>query len=482
MNTPILLNVLDIYLDDQNPRHDPIKDQPKIFNYLLNKELVKPLAKDIAEKGLSPIELLAVMQDKGGSYIVLEGNRRLCALKLLNDPDKASENSRTYFRQLVEKASYIPKQVLCIVYNNREEADDWLDRRHNGQQGGVGVKAWDAEQKNRRNLNNKKTDPNTLAQTLLDYGRDRGFLGNFEKKIVTTAARYLGNPYFRKSVGIISDRSEADVRIEVSFIDFEVFLKVFCNDLIEGERVSSRSKKSDWEDYAKTLISEGVVSINVTPPRYLSERSQYIQKELEDQNKEQTGQNSNYPNGLVASTLADNNETLSNDNVYQNNTGTGLTGKPTTHTTTHNPDVRKYIIPRDFRATINDKILRRAFQELKEIEVNKYPLAVSLVTRAFLERTYILFYEAVQGDDLSAEKKHLVVGRIVSLIEKDRSLIRGEKNALKALRSVASNQNNILSPKTLGSYAHATYYPDPLQLKREFDNISPIIQYMMKRI
>jgi len=484
MKTPVLINVLDIYLDDENPRHEPITDQPKIFKYLVDDEMVKPLAKDISKAGLSPIELPAVMQDQDGKYIALEGNRRLCASKLLNDPDKAPENSRSYFKKLVKEADQIPRKVLCIVFNDREEADIWLDRRHNGQQGGLGVKGWDAEQKNRRNMRNKKADQNALAQTILDYARKRGFLGTIETKIITTAARYLGNPYFRKSAGIITSRSDSNVVINVRFTDFETFLKVFCHDLVEGVRVSSRSKKNDWEDYVRTLISEGVITPNLVSKRFLSERSKYIkeeEKEIETKNSSTSGGQSTGEATTSPSTEDSSKDNTEPSNGNNSGSSTDSTKKPTTKVT-KNPDNRKFIVPPDFKPTISNKTLRRAFQELKEIPVDDQTLAVSLVTRAFLEKTYHFFYEAVQGSYLSGAQTHVVVEKVIELIKEDQELTKTEQDALGALRVVASSQSNVLSPKILGANAHAAYYPDSRQLKREFDNISTIVQYMLQRI
>lgn len=473
MKTPILLNVLDIYLDDENPRHKPITDQELIFEYLIKDEMVKPLAKDIAQEGLSPIDLPAVIQDQDGRYIALEGNRRLCATKLLLDPTKAPARSKAYFKKLASSAESIPNKVRCIVFDDREEADVWLDRRHNGLQGGLGIKDWDPEQKARRNQRNNKADQNTLAQALLDYARGLGFLDEIQKRVVTTAARYLGNPYFRTSAGIVSSRSEAKVVINVSHEDFDKFLSVFCKDLVEGKRVGSRSNKTQWEEYARTLMAEGAITSKIVSNRFLNDRKLYVQDN-------QTG-TSNSPNnaGVQEGTASSSTNGSSDDNSQSSNSqsSTGGRGKGS-----QNPDIRKYIIPSDFRPNIGNKILRRAFQELMTIEIDKQTLAVSLVARAFLEKTYNLFYEAVEGKYLAGKQTHVVVLEAIKLIERDPKLIKQEKDALGALRAVASNKNYAFSPQTLGAHAHASYYPDAIQLRREFDNISAIVKYMLERI
>ena len=91
-----------IFLDLENSRHEPYENEAEVIDYLCRYENVFPLAKDIVQHGGNPLELLAVIPDdagdsaKGGkpSYIVAEGNRRLCALKLLDDPERAPPKLR----------------------------------------------------------------------------------------------------------------------------------------------------------------------------------------------------------------------------------------------------------------------------------------------------------------------------------------------------------------------------------------------------
>lgn len=89
-----------IYLDPENPRHETLPDEPSIIKHLVAKEGVRPLAKDIAEAGgTSPIDLIALVQHPKvkNAYVVVEGNRRICALKLLQDADKAgNEKDKRY--------------------------------------------------------------------------------------------------------------------------------------------------------------------------------------------------------------------------------------------------------------------------------------------------------------------------------------------------------------------------------------------------
>ena len=75
-----------LHLDPENARHDPIQDEDKIIAQLYSAEKALAVAKDIASKGtISPLDRIGVieMDDHPGHYLVVEGNRRTCALKRL---------------------------------------------------------------------------------------------------------------------------------------------------------------------------------------------------------------------------------------------------------------------------------------------------------------------------------------------------------------------------------------------------------------
>lgn len=109
-----------LLLDHKNariPAERRSKDQRHLLYELLQTEDVKGLAGSIARVGLFPNELLVVMPADGdGRYVVLEGNRRLAAIKLLLNPDLAPTPSlATHFRKLAEKADLRNLSQLNVV-------------------------------------------------------------------------------------------------------------------------------------------------------------------------------------------------------------------------------------------------------------------------------------------------------------------------------------------------------------------------------
>ena len=92
MSTPPTLKVLDVHqllLDVDNPRlpsHAP--DQPSTIQAMAStqgKNLVG-MAEHLLKYGPSPVDLPIVMSAENGNFVVLDGNRRLTALKALENP------------------------------------------------------------------------------------------------------------------------------------------------------------------------------------------------------------------------------------------------------------------------------------------------------------------------------------------------------------------------------------------------------------
>jgi hypothetical protein len=495
LSTDIELNVLDIYLDSDNPRHELIDDQADIIQYLVEHESIRALAKDIAANGLNPLDKIGVVKNEDGNYVVVEGNRRICALQLLNDPSKApTVADAKFFRNLSATNDQYPSEITCSLLEDFKHEIRWVTLRHSGEQNGVGIRGWDSEQKSRNNARLDKKDPNALALTLIDYATKKGYLPKSrEEKIMTTAARYLGNPIFRGILGIVTSRSEKSIQINANCQEFDWGLKKFCDDLIENDVVNSRTSKSDWESYANYLFENGYAPRSKVAPRSINECLTVILEPPSSAKPSGVASNPTAESSITDGNEGDNSESdvpefgnLSgaDDTTEAGNTADTSSPPSKEQGNNKNPDTRKYIVPHDFKVTINNKILKRAFNEMKAIPIDNFPLSVSLVTRAFLENIYIQYNEKVCSNTHKPnDKVHVILSQVINGIESHKDkLTKSERNSLAALKRVQSNENNPLSPNTLGANAHAGIYPDATSLKREFDNISEILKYMIKRI
>ena len=236
-----------VFLDLENPRHEPFEDQDAVIQYLCREERVLPLAKDIVEHGLNPIELFAVIPDGHDAYFAAEGNRRLCALKLLNDPDLAPPDLRNDFERAAQAWAPIA-QLTVIEFANRGEVRLWLDRTHAGFADGRGRRQWNAEQKAR----NSGYSKNHLAQVILDAGQEHDFITVGERKgRLSTVQRYLSNPVMRNVLGL--DASDlANLKTDLATEDFDSVFRRFMGD-VAGKKITTRDNSEEITAYANAL-------------------------------------------------------------------------------------------------------------------------------------------------------------------------------------------------------------------------------------
>ena len=249
------VDVQSIYLDVLNPRHNELKTEDEVISYLCDAEQIASLAEDIVKYGLNPLERWALLvdePDKTGdsrTYIVLEGNRRLCALKLLIDAERAPRRLRKRFEHL--SANWDNVQTIdAAIFEDRGVARKWIERNHGGAMGGIGRRTWDADQKSRFTGDNK----HKMAQDILDYAEANGFISAVDRhRKLTTVSRYLSNRNFRDALGILQN-AERELYRTTPKEDFDQLLRHFMCDLVDGD-VNSRQNKSDVERYVVRLVA-----------------------------------------------------------------------------------------------------------------------------------------------------------------------------------------------------------------------------------
>ena len=82
-----LIPLANLDLDSENPRHGSVADQRAALARLIadQREKIVHIAVDIHDHGLSPAQLFIVTPGTGERFTVLDGNRRLAGLRILDD-------------------------------------------------------------------------------------------------------------------------------------------------------------------------------------------------------------------------------------------------------------------------------------------------------------------------------------------------------------------------------------------------------------
>jgi len=150
LNPPERLNPPDLLLDPHNPRLRSEEEgllQPELLRIMVERFKVRELAESIVATGYLTFDPLIAYRDNNG-VIVLEGNRRIAALKLLLDPSLAPERDRATWESLASRLTDETRTAIASievhVYETREDADvqAYIGFRHV-----TGVLQWPALEK-----------------------------------------------------------------------------------------------------------------------------------------------------------------------------------------------------------------------------------------------------------------------------------------------------------------------------------------------
>jgi hypothetical protein len=170
------------------------------------------LLKHIVKYGqLSPLENILLLSH-GNRYIVLEGNRRLFALRLLNQHKPTlqllDERKQTQVESIVKGHNPIT-EVRAVIFKHRVDAAPWITLKHASGQGGAAMKPWRAFEKDRDEYNrNPDNCPKTLAffYTAINLrGSHKGFADVIDRVLengYTNLERIITSSFFEEMTGI----------------------------------------------------------------------------------------------------------------------------------------------------------------------------------------------------------------------------------------------------------------------------------------
>jgi hypothetical protein len=214
--------LVNILIDVENPRiPQPSMGQREAIRGIATEDEQAPrklvaLARHIVQNGLSPTEHMWVMpfQGKEERFVVLEGNRRFAALKGLENPDLfdgvISSSLLAALRRLNKQYIEAPvEDVSCVVFESREEADPWIQLKHDGELSGAGTVTWGSDEKSRywARMRGVKHVPLDIQTQALNFLENHGDLTAVERRKVppTSFKRLLETLVFREKMGVELD-------------------------------------------------------------------------------------------------------------------------------------------------------------------------------------------------------------------------------------------------------------------------------------
>ncbi len=179
--------------DPENPRFYRINNAHNVqavIEEMLDDENVQDLMLSIGQKGYFPGEPLLVVKSKesDGRYVVIEGNRRLAAVKLLNGeilPPSRRKNSIGEIKNDVVVTP--PKELPCLLYEDRRDVLRYLGYRHI-----TGIKQWDSLSKAKylAQLRNDFYPDLPQQQQMRSLAKEIGSRPDYVAQLLTALALY----------------------------------------------------------------------------------------------------------------------------------------------------------------------------------------------------------------------------------------------------------------------------------------------------
>ena len=423
-----------LQLDLQNPRIiSGCHNEADCLKALLqnNRSEMLNLTKDIAKIGISIFPIMVIKE--GDKWIVRDGNRRIAALKMLNDPDRCPIlDLREKFKQIRKNMKIkIPQSIQCDVTDNIEAVSQYLDRLHKGKQQGVGLVSWNTYISSKNLIRSGQTDHHSKATKILMWAEELKIIPLVEETFPLTSFSRLVN------------FSEEPKLIE---FNFDGNNPQPLRDLQTAKKIIFRV----YSDLDNRTINSRNINTN-------ADIKKYIESVLKSLSIEETTQQT----AVVVPALEERQR---------------IFASPATNK-------ESWILKNDFR-TLNlfmpadETKARDIAKELSYktvLNIEMAPNAVAVLARTFIELSlnyYLLHNRIVLSDNLQGMDLKRRSDKVISS-QKNSKLI--DEASYEKYQNFFKD-NGMFSFKTMHAYVHSKeYHPSPTDLRTIWKNIRILI-------
>jgi hypothetical protein len=446
---PEVVNIplADLLLDSGNPRLVETKETQQETATALARQQgdnLLRLATDIVEHGLDPTALPAVVAtaDRQKRYKVVEGNRRILALRALETPSLVTGVlSPSSARRLVQLAARYEENpmgnVPCVLFDTEEEAQHWVLLRHTGQNQGVGLVEWGTEEQDRYNARHAGT--RRPAGQVIAFVDKHGTLSAearaSHRKIITTLQRMLNTAYVRQALGID----------------------------VQDRQVIALYPTSELARSLSRLVEDLKLNLQVPDLYHLPQREDWV-------------------DSLPASVKPRKSKMLKTP-VFLDNLTAGEPSQGATRTPRRRKvqPTRTTVIPRSSTLEVTPPRINAIYNELSNLNVEQYPNASSVLLRVFIELSvdhYIADKKLLTEKQVRESPLAKRLKTVVKYLETSGAI---QARLARAVEAMADNQRSAVgaSVVTMHGYVHNEFaYPKSHDLYATWDEIAPVMEQM----
>ncbi len=448
MTTTTTIKLDDLLINTENFRYETLNEQEEAINRILGEqgEKLVSLAQHILEYGLNPNDRIQVCPSshEESKYIVLEGNRRVVTLKFLKNPDLIDDTSflniKKRLQTLAKKFEHqLIDELECVVYDNPEDAYEWIKLKHTGQRGGVGTVDWNGQQVQR--FEQKVEGKSSIALQAMDFlEKSDSISPDIKSKIpqlpITNLDRLLADPDVREFLGV--EINNGILQSDLGEDEIGKGLSRIATDLLDPTfNVGRIYTKDDRRDYLKAF-----------PVEY----------------KPETSKKSNKP-----WLLTDDTKTVPSSKKVT---------KP------KSPMERKRLIPKSCSLSINNPKVDAIYRELQRLDVHKFTNAVAVSFRVFIELSIDCYIDANGlAHKSTSTKQRKLREKVTDVADHLTKVKSADKNICKGIKTAVQNKNDLLGIDTWHAYVHNPYYsPSPQNLIITWDNVQKFIEILWSNV
>ncbi|MDP1803138.1 MAG: hypothetical protein Q8L81_17385 [Bacteroidota bacterium] len=447
------IKLVNLTVNVENPRFEQVSNQREAINIMIEKqpEKIINLAKDIIEsKMLNPGELIYVapIPKEKTKFNVLEGNRRITSLKLLSNLEGFVEKDTPFWKKFKPLSDLYKKnpitEINCVIFNNPDDANKWIELRHTGENEGVGIVRWETQEKER--FEEKVKGTSSLALQVLD------FLKN-EKSVSPDVKAKLKKVPSTNLIRIITDKN-----VQKAF-DYSIKNKHIQTQL---------PAKEIAKPFSKMVLDLADKKIKVSDIYTESDRENYLLKNFSK---------SDIPNKdkKTASIWELTNPAITKDDGKQS-----PKYKVASKILPLSTD-RDTLIPKRFLIKISDNKSNKIYKELRLIDVDFCENAAAVLFRVFIELSIDAFisFKKIQGVKKMSPLKEKAE-KVIHFME---STMQINDHILTRIRTDINNKNSVLSIETFNAYVHNKHFTAiPKDLKTQWDDIEKLIETIWNNI
>nr|WP_303705181.1 hypothetical protein [Brevundimonas naejangsanensis] len=445
------LPIEDLTLDIANPRLGGVATQNDAMRGLigLGVSYFKTLMLSIRENGLDPGDSFYVLRDEEdeGSYIVVDGNRRLAALKVLAEPviltglDLTDSQLKLLSKVAADFDAAEFGEVNCVLFEDRATADAWIERRHGRDLGGEGRVTWSPLEIERFQKDRSTLDVIDFVERGVGAEReDWTAVRSAVEKNSSTLRRFLSSKTGRQWLGYsVGDDDENGGRVPAFSRNeaavLEILETIFA-DIANGEITSRSYNTADDID------------------RYFAR----------------------LPKKLIPQTGEARKTKLFRDAIPRQTSSTRKVRAATASARTRAKGPRSTLAGKkhEFRQPETAKG-QRLVAEASRLRVAEYPLASAYLLRAFLEHTvdsYMVEHEIPRVDGKMLLDLN---NRAVRVMDHLHQTKRVSQTSLRGAKRVLTNTSDPSSIQALNDYHHDRYQvPAADALRNGWDSCVPL--------